>query len=68
MSDTDKANMQLRIQLQKFVYKCNLPMTKENEGDYHLIRNGITGGLANVLNRKNNAGVTHTNKFFFENN
>ncbi|GHU20290.1 hypothetical protein FACS189472_11380 [Alphaproteobacteria bacterium] len=47
---------------------CNMcrsdrPTTIDNEAVYHLLRNGITGGLSNVMHRVNIAGDTKINHF-----
>ncbi|KAA6356573.1 MAG: hypothetical protein EZS28_047900, partial [Streblomastix strix] len=43
-----------------------MPIT--NEDTYHILRNGITGGLANVIHRYNIKGETHINKMKLEKN
>ena len=56
----------MRIQLNKFAIKNNLPMTNDNEDVIKLIRKGTTGGLANVLHCENIAGETQINKWFLK--
>ncbi|KAA6356564.1 MAG: hypothetical protein EZS28_047909, partial [Streblomastix strix] len=41
-----------------------MPIT--NEDNYRILRNGITGGLANVIHRYNIKGETHINKMKLE--
>jgi hypothetical protein len=65
-SDKDEELVRVKIQTRKFALKMNLPMTITNEKTYHVLRDGITGGLANVGHRYNFAGETFINKFRIE--
>jgi hypothetical protein len=56
------------VQLRKYALKYNLPMTLSDEKTYHILRDGITGGLANVGHRYNYAGETKINRFYWESN
>lgn len=56
-----------KIQLHKYALLNNLPMTIDDERVYHLLRNGITGGISNVLHKKTIAGKTQINKLRMEN-
>jgi hypothetical protein len=70
-SDRDLDDVMGDIQLKKFNQKYILPKTigagmvspEVAELVYHLLRNGITGGLANVMHRINIAGQTKINHF-----
>jgi hypothetical protein len=70
----DFEEVKLSVQLRKFAIKNNLPMTIGNgnvESDvaekvYHRLRNGITGGLSNVMHRVNIAGETKINHLYIE--
>jgi hypothetical protein len=62
-SDKDKGIVQFKIQLRKYCVKNNLPMTLSDEVTYHILRDGITGGLSNVGHRFNVTGETKINKF-----
>ncbi len=64
----DENLTKLRIRLAKFAKKFNIPHTlcQDNEDAYHIIRNGITGGLSNVQHRVNLKGVTHINKLHYD--
>jgi hypothetical protein len=57
---------QYRIQLQKYCLRNNLPMTLDDEVTYHVLRDGITGGLSNVGHRVNYSGVTKINKLTYK--
>jgi hypothetical protein len=65
-SNKDEELARVKIQTRKFALKMNLPMTITNEKTYHVLRDGITGGLANVGHRYNFAGETMINKFRIE--
>jgi hypothetical protein len=56
----------LKIQMRKYAIKNNLPMTITEEKIYHVLRDGVTGGLANVGHRFNYAGVTKINKYHIQ--
>ena len=56
----------LEIRLEKYCLRNNLPMTINDTQIYHQVRDGITGGLSNVMHRFNMAGVTRINKFKVE--
>ena len=58
----------LRIQLKKFCKIQNLPTLINDEEEYYSLRNGITGGLSNVMHRVNIKDETHINKFRYEEN
>jgi hypothetical protein len=70
-SDRDFDEAKLDVQLRKFAVKNHLPTTigagdvsySKAEKTYHLLRNGITGGLSNVMHRVNIAGETKINHF-----
>ena len=64
-ADNDENITKLKIQLRKYCLKYDLPMTlcKHDEDAYKVIRNGITGGLSNVMHRVNIKGETKINKF-----
>ena len=64
-ADDDENIAKLKIQLRKYCLKYDLPMTlcKHDEDAYKIIRNGITGGLSNVMHRVNIKGSTKINKF-----
>jgi hypothetical protein len=55
-----------KIQLRNFAVKMNLPMTISDERTYRILREGITGDLANVGHRYNYAGETRINKHRIE--
>jgi hypothetical protein len=59
-SDNDEYVAKLFIQLRKFAKQKNLPMllSKRMEELYHIVRQWITGGLSNVMNRFNIRGLT----------
>jgi hypothetical protein len=59
----DVEGFKLRVQMNLFAKKNNLPMTLNDERTYHILREGITGGLANVGHRFNFAGITKINKY-----
>jgi hypothetical protein len=65
-SDRDVYETRLQIKIRQFAYKFNLPMIIDNAEVHDLIRNGITGGLSNVMHRVNIAGETKINKFYYE--
>jgi hypothetical protein len=65
-SDKDKDFAQYKIQLRKYCLLNSLPMTLTDETTYHILRDGITGGLSNVGHRLNYAGITHINKLSFQ--
>lgn len=67
-SNRDMDEVRLLIQLRKYCLKNNLPMTIPHEPVYHVLRNGITGGLSNVLHRVNEKGKTHINHLFYDKN
>ena len=64
---SDDKVTRLRIQLNKYCRLHKLPTTISNEKEYYDLREGITGGLSMVMHRKNIRGVTHINKFKYEN-
>ena len=57
-SDGDEKMTRLRIQLTKYAQKNHLPMTisSKHEDAYHILRNGIKGGLSIAMNRVNIKG------------
>ncbi len=57
----------LRIQLKKYCILNNLPMTITDKDEYEELRNAITGGLSNVMHRKNIKNETHINKIIYKN-
>ena len=59
-SDGDEKMTRLRIQLCKFAQKKHLPMTisSKYEDAYHILRDGIKGGLSIAMNRVNIKGET----------
>ena len=59
-SDGDENMTRLRIQLCKYAQKKHLPMTisSKYEDAYHILRNGIKGGLSIAMNRVNIKGET----------
>lgn len=67
-ADSDENIAKLKIQLRKYCLKYDLPMTlcKNDEEAYKVIRNGITGGLSNVMHRVNIKGSTKINKFKYD--
>ena len=69
-ANNDEKITKLNIQLENFSNYYNLPtnIAKQHEETYHLLRDSITGGLSNVLHRKNIKGETKINKFFWDKN
>jgi hypothetical protein len=67
MADREKSLEILKIQIHKYALLNNLPFTIDNEKVYHLLRNGITGGIANVHNKYTKAGETKINKLEMKN-
>jgi hypothetical protein len=73
-SNRDEEHAKLHILLRIFALKNDLPMTISKsdcnyENDvYHIIRKGITGGLANIQNRINFAGETTIKKIHYDEN
>jgi hypothetical protein len=63
----DSQTISFFIKLRKYAILNNLPMTmsKGQEDLYHLIRDGITGGLSNVHNRFNVRGETTIKKLYY---
>jgi hypothetical protein len=61
-SDKNEDFARYKIQLKKYCLMNNLPMTLTDEVTYHILRDGITGGLSNVGHRFNYAGITKINK------
>ncbi|KAI5546883.1 CBG23764 family [Trichomonas vaginalis G3] len=66
-SNKDEEIVRLRVNLRNFAIKYNLPMTLDSFEAYHILRNGITGGLSNVQHRINMKNVTHINKLTYDN-
>ncbi|KAI5512099.1 DNA/RNA polymerases family [Trichomonas vaginalis G3] len=64
-SNKDEDVQRLRINLRNYALKNNLPMTLDSVEAYHILRNGITGGLSNVQHRVNLKGITHINKLAY---
>jgi hypothetical protein len=66
-SDKDEHIAKLFIKLRKFPELKHLPMllSKGMEELYHLIRQWITGGLSNVLNRFNIRNLNFIKKLLF---
>jgi hypothetical protein len=60
----DVQMIKLKVQLNKFAYANNLPMTLgKGDGEcYRILRNGITGGLSNVHHKLNIADETKITK------
>ncbi|KAA6375004.1 MAG: hypothetical protein EZS28_029470 [Streblomastix strix] len=65
-SDKDKNICRLFIQLRRFCMLHCLPTNLTNIEDYKLIRNGVTGGLSNVMHRENIAGKDTIKQFKYE--
>lgn len=65
-SNKDEDIQRLRINLRNYALKNNLPMTLDSVEAYHILRNGITGGLSNVQHRVNLKGITHINKLSYD--
>ena len=65
-SDRDENEARLAINLRKYCLIHNYPMTIDNEDVYHLLRNGITGGMSNVLHRLNIKGETPINHLVYD--
>jgi hypothetical protein len=65
-SNRSAEETKLQIQVRQYAFKYNLPMTIDNEAVHDLIRNGITGGLSNVMHRINIGGETKINKFHYK--
>ncbi|KAA6404137.1 MAG: hypothetical protein EZS28_000340 [Streblomastix strix] len=65
-ANRDVNQMKLMIQLRKYALFKQLPMTLISDEGYHLLRNGITGGLSQVMHRYNIAGQTKINHFEFD--
>ena len=60
-SDRSEEEARLYVNLKKYCQLHNLPMTITNDDVYHLLRDGITGGMSNVLHRLNIKGETPIN-------
>ncbi|GHU18930.1 hypothetical protein FACS189472_07970 [Alphaproteobacteria bacterium] len=58
-SDRDAESVKLRVQTRLFALKYNLPMTITDKKIYRILRDGITGGLANVGHRYNIRAAFH---------
>ena len=65
-SNSDPEVTRLRIQLKKFCKLNHLPTTISDEREYNRLRNGITGGLSNVMHRRNIRGETHINRLHYD--
>ncbi|KAA6364323.1 MAG: hypothetical protein EZS28_040150, partial [Streblomastix strix] len=66
ISNRDAKITRLKIQLKRYYLAKGLPCPITSEDTYHVLRNGITGGLANVIHRYNIKGETHINKMMLE--
>ncbi|KAA6390084.1 MAG: hypothetical protein EZS28_014390 [Streblomastix strix] len=66
-SNRDAKITRLKIQLKRYYLAKGLPMPITSEDTYHVLRNGITGGLANVIHRYNIKDETNINKMKLEN-
>ena len=68
-ADNDEKITKLKIQLRKYCLLNDLPMTLCNKDKdvYKILRDGITGGLSNVMHRVNIKGETKINKFRWNN-
>ena len=66
-SDRDEKISKLFINLRKYAIYNHLPMTLRNDQKeaYHILRDGITGGLSNVQHRVNLRGFTKINKLYY---
>ncbi|KAA6379989.1 MAG: hypothetical protein EZS28_024485 [Streblomastix strix] len=67
-SNRDAKITRLKIQLKRYYLAKGLPCPITSEDTYHILRNGITGGLANTFHRYNIKGETHINKMKLDNN
>ncbi|KAA6368309.1 MAG: hypothetical protein EZS28_036164, partial [Streblomastix strix] len=65
-ANRDVNSMRLMMQLRKYALFKQLSMTLMSDEGYHLLRNGITGGLSQVMHRYNIAGQTKINHFEFD--
>lgn len=67
-SNKDEASSKLLINLRKFALYNHLPMTlmSYQVAEYHILRDGITGGLSNVQHRVNLKGITRINKLKYD--
>jgi len=68
IANHDKNEQILWLQIRKYADFKGLPFTLDvaNKDLYTRLREGITGGLSNVLHRANIKGETHINKFRVE--
>jgi hypothetical protein len=64
--DRDFYNTRLNIKLKQFAEINKYPIPPNDEKVINQLQRGITGGLSNVLHRKNIAGETHINKFYYD--
>ena len=62
----DEQEMTMLINLRKYCISKQLPMTLDSEDAYHILRDGITGGLSNVQHRLNIKGITKINKLKYD--
>ena len=67
-SNRDEEITRLKIRVKQFADQFCLPKTITNEDEYKVLREGITGGLSNVMHRVNLKDITHINKIKYENN
>lgn len=67
-SNKEEATAKLHINLRKFALLHHLPFTLsvDDEKAYHILREGITGGLSNVQHRINLKGLTKINKLKYD--
>ena len=67
-SKNDEESSRLLINLRKFTLLNHLPMTLSvnDKAAYHILRDGITGGLSNVQHRVNMRGLTRINKLKYD--
>jgi len=67
-SDKDEHKVKFEINIKRFALSRGLPFTLDqfHEKAYHIIRDGITGGLANVHHRVNIKGSTLINKLKYD--
>ena len=67
-SNKDEATARMNINLRKFALYYHLPFTlsEDDKVAYHILREGITGGLSNVQHRINLKGITKINKLSYD--
>jgi hypothetical protein len=65
-SNRSEEETMYKIQMRRYAILHKLPMTLTDETTYHILRDGITGGLTNVGHRFNYAGITKINKLSYK--